>query len=73
MNICYTVTIRRDYANLQTILAHIANRYRKWLTELNIFKCNLMTKNGKQDADVPCSIAPNGENFPLERIDDKKG
>jgi hypothetical protein len=32
-----------------------------------------MTKNGKQDADVPCSIAPNGENFPLERIDDKKG
>jgi hypothetical protein len=22
---------------------------------------------------VPCSIAPNGENFPLEKIDDKKG
>jgi hypothetical protein len=32
-----------------------------------------MTKNGKQDADVSCSIARNGENFPLESIDDKKG
>ena len=61
-----------DNVNLQTNLNQVVNWSRKWLINLNISKCKVMTINGKQDVGVSYNIAANGESFQLERVDNEK-
>ena len=72
LKIYSTVTSMRDNVNLQTNLNQVVNWSRKWLINLNISKCKVMTINGKQDVGVSYNIAANAESFQLERVDNEK-